>query len=63
MRSIFLLPFVFFILFLLSWIANFVKLTDCDFQAPYRCEIIHGAGIIPPIAPIAVWFGTDKDTQ
>lgn len=43
-----------------SWIWNFVKLTDCDFDANYRCELIHGFGVIvPPASVVTVWFATD----
>lgn len=41
------------------WIWNAVKLTDCDFEPNYRCEIIHGAGLIPVVSILTVWFGTD----
>jgi hypothetical protein len=41
------------------WIGNFVKLTNCDFKSDYKCEAIHGAGIIPPVSLVSVWFGTD----
>ena len=42
-----------------SWVTNIVKLTDCDFESNYKCEVIHGLGIIPLVAPITVWFDTD----
>ena len=53
----------FWVLLIGSWITNLVKLTDCDFSAPYRCEAIHGVGLFPPAALGLVWFGTDKVTQ
>lgn len=45
-----------------SWAVNIWKLTNCDFQAPYRCETVHALGIIPVISPVVVWVGTDGDT-
>lgn len=40
-----------------GWVINLVKLFECDFQAPYKGEIIHTAGaLIPYISPITVWF-------
>jgi hypothetical protein len=39
-----------FIWIAVSWVFNLIKLTHCDFEAPYKCEIIHGIGIIPPVA-------------
>ena len=43
-----------------SWIWNAVKLTSCDFESNYRCELIHGAGlVVPPLSIVTVWFGDD----
>lgn len=42
------------------WIWNGVKFASCDFEANWKCEVIHGAGVfIPPAAYITVWFGDD----
>lgn len=46
---------------LLCWGVNVYKLTQCDFAAPYKCEAIHGAGLIPGAALVTVWFGTDEE--
>ena len=43
-----------------SWGINFYKLTQCDFESPYKCEVIHAAGIIPPIALFTAWFDVDE---
>ena len=43
-----------------SWVTNLFKLTDCDFVAPYKCEAIHAAGLIPPVALVTAWIGSDK---
>ena len=48
------------VLIITLWVWNFTKLTDCDFEPDYRCEIIHGIGIIPPITFITVWFSSDN---
>jgi len=43
------------------WGYNISKLTECNFEADYKCEVIHGVGVIvPPSAIIAVWFDTDE---
>jgi len=43
------------------WGYNAYKLTECDFESNYKCEVIHGVGVIVPhSAIIAVWFDTDK---
>lgn len=48
-------------IFLGSWIWNAVKLTSCDFKSDFRCEVIHGIGLVVPVAAtITVWFNTDE---
>jgi len=43
------------------WIWNAAKFAGCDFESNYKCEIIHGAGIVvPPAAWITVWFDSDS---
>ena len=43
-----------------AWIWNATKLASCDFNAPYKCELIHSIGLVlPPIAIITVWFDID----
>ncbi len=42
------------------WVMNVVKLTNCDFESDYKCEVIHGVGLIgAPVSLITVWFETD----
>jgi len=42
------------------WIWNGAKLASCDFEPNWRCEAIHGIGVvIPPTAIITVWFEDD----
>lgn len=44
-----------------SYIVNAMKLSDCDFESPYRCELIHVIGLIPPAQVVTVWFATDEE--
>jgi hypothetical protein len=39
-----------------GWVKNIIKLADCDFQAPYKAEVIHAIGIIPPVGMITGWL-------
>lgn len=41
------------------WIGNMVKLVRCDFQEPYKGEIIHLIGLIPYASIVTVW-NSDK---
>ena len=44
-----------------TWLTNVYEVTQCDFDAPYKCEVIHTVGIvIPPASIITVWFDTDS---
>lgn len=43
-----------------AWVVNLVKLTSCDFQSPYKCEVLHGAGLIPIIGVFTAWFDSDE---
>jgi len=43
-----------------GWVKNIIKLTECDFKEPYKAEIIHLAGIIPPVGIITGWINVGK---
>jgi hypothetical protein len=43
-----------------GWVMNIVKLADCDFEAPYKAEVIHAVGIIPPVGMITGWLDLGK---
>jgi hypothetical protein len=38
------------------WVVNVMKLARCDFEPPYRGEVIHAIGLIPAAAVVTVWF-------
>ena len=45
---------------IVAWFWNAAKIASCDFESNYKCEVIHGIGIIvPPLSVITVWFGDD----
>ncbi len=45
---------------LVPWIWNGAKLASCDFEAGWKCEAVHGVGVvIPPASLITVWFDDD----
>lgn len=44
------------IAFISAWVVNFYKLTECDFAAPYKGEVIHAIGLIPAFSIVTVWF-------
>ncbi len=44
---------------------NAAKFINCDFESPFKCEAVHGIGIVvPPSSFITVWFSDDsKDSD
>jgi hypothetical protein len=48
--------FAVWLYFIVSWIINLVKLISCDFEGPWKDEIVHAIGLIGPAAGITVWF-------
>lgn len=43
-----------------GFIKNIIKLIHCDFEAPYKCEIIHIIGLAPPVGAITGWVNVGK---
>lgn len=43
-----------------GWVKNLVKLTNCDFNAPYKAEMIHGIGILPVVGMVTGWMDFGK---
>jgi hypothetical protein len=43
-----------------SWFYNaYLLVTECDFASPYKCEAIHGIGVVvPPASMITAWLYT-----
>ena len=40
----------------IGWCKNIGKLANCDFEAPYKAEIIHGIGIVPIVGAFTGWM-------
>lgn len=58
-REITLMELVLVLVFLLGfvgWVKDVVRFASCDFEAPYKAEIVYGAGLIPPIGAITGWL-------
>jgi len=44
------------------YVNNAYDLSQCDFEGDYRCEVIHGVGVvIPPASLVTMWFDNDSD--
>lgn len=42
--------------FITTYVINIEQLFSCDFREPWKDEIIHVLGLVPPLNIIAVWF-------
>ena len=40
----------------IGWCKNLYKLATSDFASPYKREVMHLAGIIPPVGAIMGWL-------
>ena len=43
-----------------GWVKNIIKLSECDFEAPYKAEVVHAVGLIPPVGMITGWLDMGK---
>ena len=39
-----------------GWVKNVIKLANCDFEAPFKAEVIHALGVIPPVGMVTGWL-------
>ena len=60
MKRMMILSAVIVIVVGIGWVKNIIKLTDCDFESPYKCEVVHAVGVIPPVGMITGWLDMGK---
>jgi len=60
MRTAAIINMVIIIVVGTGWVKNIIKLTECDFESPYKCEVIHTVGLIPPIGMVTGWLNLGK---
>ena len=60
MKGMMIFVLVIVVVVMVGWVKNVIKLADCDFTAPYKCEVVHGVGIIPPVGMITGWLDVGK---
>lgn len=49
-----------FVIVMVGWTKNIIKLSECDFESPYKAELIYGIGLIPPVGMITGWLDVGK---
>jgi hypothetical protein len=50
------LTIVFWLFFVICWIVNLVQLINCDFEAPYKKEVIKAIGVCTGVSFVTVWI-------
>lgn len=51
---------ILFFFSVISWVVNGYKFTQCDFEAPYKAEIIYGLGVATPLCLVTAWVNVGK---
>ena len=51
------LALLIYLTFVMTWVINLIKLINCDFDAPYKEEIVYSIGLfLPPTSIVTAWF-------
>jgi hypothetical protein len=58
-----LIGFIIGILLLVGYIMNIVKFVKCDFEAPYKAEIIYGIGIGTGLGGVIGWININDEPK
>ena len=63
--GIVLLVYTAIIVFMVGgWGGNLIKLCRCDFQAPYKTEVIRTLGVfVPPVGMVAGWMTIGEEVK
>ena len=58
----FVIVYVFLVLFLtVGWVKGVIHLCQCDFEAPYKAEIIYSVGtFVPVVGGVVGWMDFGK---
>lgn len=55
-----IIPSLILITFILGYILGIVKFVRCDFDAPYKAEVLYGIGIVTGYNVILGWINLGK---
>ncbi len=47
----------------IGWVKNLIKLTECDFESPYKCEVVYTVGLIPIVGMVTGWLNIGKEHE
>lgn len=51
---------IIFVVGFVGWVKNIIKLSNCDFEKPYKAEIIHSVGLVPVVGAVTGWLDIGK---
>ena len=60
MKDMSILSILLVILVWVGWVLNILKLAECDFEAPYKAEVIHTVGLLPVVGAVTGWLEVGK---
>lgn len=43
-----------------GWVKNIIKLSECDFESPYKAEVIHTVGLFPIVGAVVGYMEIGK---
>lgn len=61
MSKLFIVVILTFVLGTAGWLSSIYKLSECDFEAPYKAEVVYGIGIaVPPLGAVIGYMDFGK---
>ena len=60
MKKLFIIWIIVVIIGIIGYIKGVIKFANCDFEKPYKAEIIHGIGICCGTGVITGWMNFGK---
>jgi hypothetical protein len=60
MKTILIIQLAIILIVCVCWVKTLILLSACDFEAPYKAELLHAAGIIPPVGAVTGWLDLGK---
>lgn len=55
-----LIAIAFAVVLIYGYVANIVKFVSCDFEPNYKCEVIHGIGILTGLGAVTGYIDTKE---
>jgi len=63
MKTALLVQLVILLLIGTGWVKNLIKLSECDFESPYKAEVIRTVGIFPPVGMVVGWIDIEDGVK